>query len=89
MANENGTITDLQMKTYLCIKDFRQRKNKKGEFYGWPIAIYAKPETLWGYDYVTSRYNENPIDSGNAIARHITELYPIADSEKVKRLIRK
>ena len=30
----DGTMTDLQMKTYLTVRDFRQRKNKKGELYG-------------------------------------------------------
>ena len=27
----DGVITALQMQTYLCVRDFRQRKNKKGE----------------------------------------------------------
>ena len=83
----DGTITDLQMKTYLCVKDFRQRKNKKSELYGWPIAVYAKPEALWGYEYVTSRYSETPEVSGKAIAQHIMELYPVANADQIKRLI--
>lgn len=29
-----GVITGLQMQLYLCVRDFRQRKNKKGESYG-------------------------------------------------------
>ena len=74
------------MKTYLCVKDFRQRKNKKGELYGWPIAVYAKPEALWGYEYVTSRYSETPEVSGKAIAQHIMELYPVANADQIKRL---
>ena len=51
-------ITGLQMQQYLCVRNFRQRKNKKGEAYGWPIAVYATPEHLWGCDYVTSAYKE-------------------------------
>jgi hypothetical protein len=74
-----GTLTSLQMKTYLCVKDFRQRRNKKGEFYGWPIAIYTKPESIWGYEHVTSRYSESPEASGEAIRQHIRDVYPIAD----------
>lgn len=83
----DGTMTDLQMKTYLTVRDFRQRKNKKGELYGWPIAIYSKPESIWGYEHVTSRYNENPLDSGKAIAQHIRELYPIAKADAIRKLI--
>ena len=71
-----GTLTDLQMKTYLCVKDFRQRKNKKGQAYGWPVAVYAKPEALWGYDFVTSRYSETPEESKNAIDKRIKEMFP-------------
>ena len=36
--NFQGTLTDLQMQTYLILSDFRQRKNKKGQTYGWHIA---------------------------------------------------
>ena len=32
---------------------------KGGENYGWPIAVYATSEHLWGYDYVTSAYKED------------------------------
>ena len=83
-----GTITDLQMKTYLCVKDFRQRRNKKGEQYGWPIAVYARPEALWGYDLVTSRYSESPADSAAAIAEHMRDRYPVATKDQIKRIIR-
>ncbi|WP_081669917.1 AlkZ-related protein [Butyrivibrio sp. AE3006] len=82
-----GVVTDLQAKTYLCVKDFRQRKNKKGEYYGWSIAVYAKPETLWGYDFVTSRYGETPEESGKAIEEHIKEIFPIASKSQIAKLL--
>ena len=83
----DGTITDLQMKTYLCVRDFRQRRNKKGELYGWPIAVYTKPETLWGYDHVTSAYKESSADSGARIAEHMKDIYPIATSAQMKKVL--
>ncbi|MBO6196157.1 MAG: hypothetical protein J6O03_01585 [Butyrivibrio sp.] len=83
----DGTVTDLQMKTYLCVRDFRQRRNKKGELYGWPIAIYTKPETLWGYDHVTSAYKESSADSGARIAEHMKDIYPIATSAQMKKVL--
>ena len=83
----DGTITDLQMMTYLVVRDFRQRKNKKGELYGWPIAVYAMPEAIWGREHVTSRYNENPSESGDAIANHIMDIYPIANTNQIRKLI--
>lgn len=82
-----GTITGLQMQMYMCVRDFRQRKNKKGESYGWPLAVYTVPEHLWGYDYVTSAYKEDPDDSARRIANHIMEVYPIATNEQIKNVI--
>nr|MCR5100733.1 hypothetical protein [Butyrivibrio sp.] len=83
----DGIITGLQMQMYLCMRDFRQKTNKKGEKYGWPVAVYATPEHLWGYDYVTSAYRETPDESAKRIAKHITDVYPIANAEQIKNVI--
>lgn len=85
--NFEGTITNLQMQTYLCLRDFRQRKNKAGENYGWAIAVYARPERLWGYSYVTSAYSEEPEKSGKRIVQHITKEYPIATTAQIRKVI--
>jgi hypothetical protein len=82
-----GIITGLQMQLYLCVRDFRQRKNKKGEEYGWPIAVYMTPEGIWGYDYVTSAYKETPDESAAAIARHIEDVYPIATADQIQKVV--
>lgn len=84
--NFDGTVTALQMQTYLCVCDFRQRLNKKGEPYGWPIAVYTTPEHLWGYDLVTSAYKETPEESHERIREQIRRYYPGAD-EKAMRLM--
>ncbi|MBP5597455.1 MAG: hypothetical protein J6Y02_18930 [Pseudobutyrivibrio sp.] len=83
----DGIITALQMEMYLCVRDFRQRKNKKGEEYGWPLAVYAIPEHMWGYDYVTSAYKEEPDVSAKRIANHIMDVYPIATDRQIKNVI--
>ena len=75
------------MQMYLVLRDFRQRKNKKGEAYGWPIASYSTPEHLWGREYVTSAYSETAVDSGKRIAMHLMEIYPIATSEQTKKVL--
>ena len=71
--NFDGNLTALQMETYLCVCDFRQRINKKGEGYGWPVALYCMPEHLFGYDHVRSAYREDPKLSEEKIREHITE----------------
>jgi hypothetical protein len=75
------------MKTYLCLRDFRQRKNKQGENYGWAIAVYSTPEHLWGYDYVTSAYSESPAESAKRIAEHMRECYPIAAEKQLRKVL--
>lgn len=83
----DGTVSGLQMQMYLCVKDFRQRKNKRGEKYGWAIAVLATPESLFGRDLITSAYNEDPAKSRERIATHIRELYPSAGDKEIKKLL--
>ncbi|MCM1387888.1 MAG: hypothetical protein NC231_11200 [Bacillus sp. (in: Bacteria)] len=85
--NFEGTVTDLEMKLYLCARDFRQRKNKKGESYGWSIAVYSTPEHIWGYDYVTSAYQETPPESWERIVCHMKEKYPAATEAQIRRVL--
>ncbi len=86
--NFEGTLTELQMQTYLAVKDFRPRRNKHGEPYGWNIAVYATPETLWGAELVTSAYGEEPEESRRAVYEHIRALWPKAGEMDVKKLMR-
>lgn len=85
--NFEGTVTDLEMKLYLCMRDFRQRKNKKGESYGWSIAVYSTPEHLWGYDHVTSAYREDSAESWKRIVQHMNEIYPNAAEAQIRRVL--
>lgn len=76
--NFDGTVTELQMQTYLVIRDFRRRLNKQGFEYGWPISVYTTPEALWGYDHVTSAYNVSPAESRKLIIQQIKQNFPQA-----------
>lgn len=76
--NFDGTVTELQMQTYLIIRDFRKRLNKQGIEYGWPISVYTTPEALWGYEYVTSAYSIPPSRSGELILHQIQQNFPCA-----------
>ena len=69
--NFEGTIAKLQMSSYLTVSDFRPRLNKKGEEYGWAIAVYTLPEYLWGYKHVTKCYKEKPGESYEKIVKKI------------------
>ena len=82
-----GTVTALQMQLYLCIRDFRRRKNKKGGLYGWPIAVYSTPEHRWGYDLLSAAYGEDPAESAEKISAHISALYPAATQKQIADVI--
>lgn len=85
--NFEGTVTALQMQLYLVVRDFRQRLNKKGLPYGWHLAVYTMPETIWGYDLLSSAYGEEPEDSRARIVRHLKDVYPIAEDDAIQKLI--
>lgn len=76
--NFEGTVTDLQMGGYLLIRDFRQRLNKKGLPYGWPISVYATPEALWGYEHISSAYDTAPEESRKFIYQQVCRHFPSA-----------
>lgn len=84
--NFSGVITKLQMQTYLVAVDFRQRINKKGMRYGMPTMILKRPEDVWGYDHVTSAYNEEPEESAKRIVEHMKELCIDATDEEIRRV---
>lgn len=73
--NFEGTLSDLQMQTYLIMHDFQQKVNKKGEAYGWHIAALEMPEVKWGYEFVTGCYREKPEESFARIMCRVQECF--------------
>ena len=86
--NFSGVITDLQMRTYLVMTDFRLRKNKKGQEYGWPVAVYRKPESAWGYEAAAGCYSEDPEVSKEKIVSRMKEIFPEAGKKEILKVIR-
>ena len=86
--NFEGVITELQMKMYIVVKDFRQRVNRAGEGYGWHVAVYATPDELWGYDLVSREYSQEPEASRECVYRRVRELCPSATEKQIKALLK-
>ena len=84
--NFEGTLTSLEMETYLVCRDFRQRKNKRGQSYGWAIAVLATPEHIFGRELVTAAYSEEPKDSLQKIVDRVKEFYPEAAEKVILKL---
>ena len=85
--NFEGTVTDLQMEGYLLIRDFRQRLNKKGQPYGWPISVYTTPEALWGYDHVSSAYSAEPARSRELVYQQVQKNFPEATESTLQAVL--
>lgn len=87
--NFPGILTGLQMQLYLVIGGFRRRVNKRGAAFGMPVSVLMTPESIWGYDLMSSAYGEAPGESWDRIFRHVREMYPEASEESIVKLIGK
>ena len=85
--NFEGTVTDLQMGGYLLIRDFRQRRNKRGQLYGWPRSVYATPEVLWGSDHIASAYSTDPARSRELVFRQVQACFPAATDKALRAVL--
>jgi len=72
---------------YLILSDFRQKKNKKGESYGWHIAVVETPETKWGRSFVASEYSDDPEVSWNKIQARVSEHFPEAEEKDIRKVL--
>ena len=85
--NFPGVMTELQMRLYLVVSDFKRRENRRGGEYGMPVSILLPPEAVWGCDAVTSAYGEAPEESAGRIADQIRKCFPSADDQAIRRMV--
>lgn len=85
--NFDGTVTDLQMQTYLIIRDFRRRRNKMGLEYGMPVSVFSTPESLWGYDHVSSAYRIAPAESRKRMEAQLKPFFSCTDDAAIKSVL--
>ncbi len=84
----DGILIDLQMQSFLLISGFQQKRNKRGEEYGWHLPLFMTPETKWGYVFVNS-VNEKPEESREKIMEQLRKHYPAADGKIIRKLIKR
>jgi hypothetical protein len=83
-----GTLTNLQMMTYITVRRFQRKRNKKNEEYGWPISVYTLSERLFGGEHVRSAYHLSMEEAKLMLADQISKNYPKASSDDIERIIR-
>lgn len=86
--NFEGVLTDLMMRTYLVVRDFRCRTSREGKPYGWHVAVYTTPEKIWGYDAVTAAYREKPEASREKITERLRQMYPQATDGQIRSILK-
>ena len=81
-----GSLTELQMQTFLIVNDFRQRRNKLGIGYGWHVSMLMTPETKWGYDPVNG-YRGKPEEAWQRIREQALKYFPEAGETAVRKVL--
>lgn len=76
-------LTELMMQTYLVTAGFEQKKNRRGEGYGWPVSVYARAEDVFGAEHVRSCYGESPEQSLERLKDRCAMLVPWAGEKKI------
>ncbi|WP_416996246.1 hypothetical protein [Alistipes dispar] len=76
-------LTRLQMEMRLVIADFEYSIDRHGNRYGWGIARYTTPETLYG----PLRTERTPAESFERICEHLRRLFPDAAEDSLLKTI--
>lgn len=84
----DGAITNLMMQLYLCNSDFKKRKNKNGEDFGWDVAEYSSPEHIFGYEYVSSAYKKEPSESYEILKKNVLNIFPSTKDKEILRILK-
>ena len=82
----DNVLIDLQMQSFLLISRFGQKRNKRGEEYGWHLPFFMTPETKWGYDDVNS-CGEKPENSRERLKEQIRKICPAASEQEIRKVL--
>jgi len=83
-----GVMSSLQMLTYITVRSFQKRHNKKNEEYGWPVAIYCSSEKLFGEEHVRSAYHLSAEKAKEKIVTQIRSRFPDVSVDDIEKNIR-
>ena len=82
----DNVLIDLQMQSFLLISRFGQKRNKRGETYGWHLPFFMTPETKWGYDAVNS-CSEKPEVSRERLQEQMRKICPEASEQEIRKIL--
>lgn len=82
----NPILARLQMQLRIVIKDFEYSIDRHGNRYGWGVARYATPESLYGRAFVHAG-ERTPEESFQRMYDHLRRVVPSATDLQIRRLI--
>jgi hypothetical protein len=71
-----GTLTRLQMQTYITVIGFTKRQSKKGQYYGWPVSVYSLSEKKFGYKHMTREYRRGTMAAREKLIGQVMKINP-------------
>jgi hypothetical protein len=79
-----GTLTLLQMQTYITVRSFTRKLSKSGSHYGWHISVYSLSEAKFGRDFTRSAYQSGTLGSKEKLIDQMMKInrgvqYPAAE----------
>ena len=80
-----GALQRLQMSGHICITDFKYKISKKGDRYGWGVAVYSTPEVWFGEPDLKARVS--PEESFKILVDHLSKKLRWASKKEIIRLI--
>ena len=80
-------LNRLQMQTYVVIRGFRQRVNRRGEAYGWSLGQLSTAEALYGPEHISSGYRYERREAFDMLMRQARKYCPGADEKALKKLL--
>ena len=63
-------------------------RDRYGRPNGWGSAVYAMPEELFGYDFITSAYQRDPQESKERMMRHLSSILPDSTAQQSTKLLK-
>ncbi len=82
-----SAMAELQMGMFITISGTKQKRNQKGEPYGWPATAYQTVELWAGEELIETAGKTDPQEAREEIIAHIKLHAPGADLKKIKKFL--
>lgn len=84
----SAAATMLQNTALWCVTDFQQRRNKRGEPYGWPLCVFGRPEEYGILNLDDVPEGEGVREALLTLTAMVARVVPDVTPEVVERMLR-